>query len=147
VGSVKAPIANLRPIVSEKGRSSRYPLTLIKLEMNGLRSIIPPSSLPEIPPPKVGDEAPPLSKLVSDKPAIVAFLRHIGCPFAEKTFIEFRGFAEKHDDEYQYIAITHGTEADTNDFIQEIGGAGNIDVISDPDREIYGKWVYNLVRW
>ena|SRR5271170_4548369 len=110
--------------------------------MNDLRSLIPPSAPPsEREPLKIGDTAPPLSKLSFDKPAFVAFLRHIGCPFAEKTFQDLRTFADKYGDAYQYIAITHGTQTDTDDWIQEVGGAGRIQVISDPDRQVYGQWV------
>src|SRR5271170_6324564 len=110
--------------------------------MNDLRSLVPPSSpSSERSPLKIGDNAPLLKGLSSDKPAIVAFLRHIGCPFAEKTFLNLRAFADQHDESYQYIAITHGSQTDTNDWVKEIGGAGRITVVSDPDREIYGQWV------
>jgi hypothetical protein len=109
--------------------------------MNDLRSLIPPAAPhSERAPLKIGDTA-PLQSALSDKPAIVAFLRHIGCPFAEKTFRDLRKFAEKHGDTYQYIAITHGTENDTDDWIKKVGGDENMKVISDPDREIYGQWV------
>jgi hypothetical protein len=110
--------------------------------MNDLRSLVPPSSpSSERSPLKIGDNAPLLRGLSSDKPAIVAFLRHIGCPFAEKTFLDLRAFAEQHGESYQYLAVTHGSQTDTNDWIKEVGGAGRITVVSDPDREIYGQWV------
>jgi hypothetical protein len=111
-------------------------------QMNGIRSLIPPSPpSTETAAPEIGDASPLLPGLTAEKPAIVAFLRHIGCPFAEKTFQELRSFAETHGNEYQYIAVTHGTETDTNDYVEEIGGAGGITVISDPDREFHGKLV------
>jgi hypothetical protein len=88
--------------------------------MNDLRSIIPPlispSSQRSL---KIGNTAPDAPTLPSDKPAIVAFLRHLGCPFAEKTFRDLNSFAEKNGDRYQYIAISHGTERDTKDWIKK----------------------------
>jgi hypothetical protein len=115
--------------------------------MNDIRSIIPPSISPSAQKPlKIGDTAPILPlKLESDKPAAVAFIRHIGCPFAEKTFRDLRAFSETNGgDDYQYLVISHGKDEDTRDWIQEIGGAGRIKVISDPDFEIYGEWVFSL---
>ena len=58
-----------------------------------------------------------------------------------KNIRDLRKFAEKHGDSYQYIAITHGTEKDTDDSIKKVGGDENMKVTSDPDREIYGQWV------
>ena len=110
--------------------------------MNDLRSLVPPSPpSSERGPLKIGDNARLLKGLSSDKPAIVAFLRHIGCPFAEKTFLDLRAFADKHGESHQYIAITHGNQTDTDDWVKEVGGPGRITVASDPDREIYGQWV------
>jgi hypothetical protein len=110
--------------------------------MNDLRSLIPPSA-PKVvkSPPEIGGAAPALKELSSTKPAVIAFLRHIGCPFAEKTFRNFRTLAEQCGHKYQYIAISHGTEEDTTNWTQELGGAVRITVVSDPSREIYGEWV------
>lgn len=54
------------------------------------------------------DVVPPLlENLTPDKPFIVAFLRSVGCPSAEKTFRNPLHFSEKHGDACQYVAITH----------------------------------------
>jgi peroxiredoxin len=110
--------------------------------MNDLRSLIPPSiSHSSQKALKPGDTVPDAPKLGSDKPSIVAFLRHIGCPFAEKTFRDLHAFAEIHRDQYQYIAISHGTERDTKDWIEEVGGMGRITVLSDEQFQMYQAWV------
>lgn len=62
-------------------------------------------------------------------------------PLAEKTLREPRKFAEDHGDSYQYFGDPHGTQKDTNDYMEELDGANNIKVISDPDFDIYDRWV------
>jgi hypothetical protein len=110
--------------------------------MNNIRSIIPPAARENRrAPPSVGDEAPELEGLSPQKPTIVAFLRHIGCPFAEKTFRDLRNFASQHGDQYDYIAITHGSRSDTDNYIKELGGAEMIKVVADPEFKLYDKWV------
>jgi hypothetical protein len=111
--------------------------------MNDIRSLFTPTT-PENArdtPLKEGDDAPAIKGVKFEKPTVVAFLRHIGCPFAEKTFLELRKFAEKHGDGYEYIAIINGSETDTENYIREVGGPGKIHVLPDPDREVYGRWV------
>jgi hypothetical protein len=109
--------------------------------MNDIRSLFTPTTSENArdTPLKEGEDAPEINGVKFDKPTVVAFLRHIGCPFAEKTFLELRKFAAKHGDKYQYLAIINGSESNTEDYIREIGGSGNVHVIPDRDREVYGR--------
>ncbi|KAG4030518.1 hypothetical protein MFRU_012g02510 [Monilinia fructicola] len=96
-------------------------------------------------PPEINSKAPSSSKLTfpntNGKPTIITFLRHCGCPFAEKTFLTLRTLATSHPN-IQFIALSHSTQSSTDTWLQSIGGASpsNLQVIVDSDREIYAQW-------
>jgi hypothetical protein len=113
------------------------------------------------PVPKIGDRAPPSSNLflTQPKPTIIVFLRHCGCPcksrpsfhhtgrsqleVAEKTFRLFTKFSNRHP-EIHCIAVSHSSQADTDQWITEVGGEWEVDVIADPDRDLYSAWGLGL---
>ncbi|RMY50286.1 hypothetical protein D0864_14584 [Hortaea werneckii] len=110
----------------------------------------------DIPPvPQIGDKPPSVPKLSfqeNRKPTILAFLRHCGCPFAEKTFLNLRETAREHrgsggggsGDSIDFIAISHSSAAATETWLQSLPQAGseprNLRVVVDEDREIYRAW-------
>ncbi|KAI6911182.1 hypothetical protein KC316_g11047 [Hortaea werneckii] len=117
----------------------------------------------DIPPvPKIGDNPPSVPKLSFQpepnrndggppRPTILAFLRHCGCPFAEKTFLNLRETARNHrgptdrqDAAIDFIAISHSSATATETWLQSLPQAGsepgNLRVIVDEDLEIYRAW-------
>lgn len=74
--------------------------------------------------PSVGAHAPPTSLYVhQDLPVVIGFLRHCGCPFAEKTLLALRRLAERHR-EIRFIAVSHADEEATQSWLQEVGEPG-----------------------
>lgn len=108
-----------------------------------LSSWLSPPPITVHPIPTTGSEAPSAPKLAisvfRDQPTILTFLRHCGCPFAEKTFLSFRDAASAHSN-IKFIAISHSNESSTQKWVEAIGGAGPVEVLVDSARDIYGHW-------
>lgn len=102
-----------------------------------------PSSIPD--PPSIGSKAPstPKIKLQPGQPTILTFLRHCGCPFAEKTFLNLRETAKAHKS-IAFIAISHSDQAATDTWLKSLSQAGsepsNLQVIVDEQLEAYAAW-------
>lgn len=104
------------------------------------RTFLPPAALDVATPPELGEPAPPLPiALESGRPAVVAFLRHTGCPFAELTMHRLRDAAEAWP-EVQWVAISHAQQPATEEWCRAVGGAGPVRVLSDPSRRAYARW-------
>ncbi|KAF7865374.1 hypothetical protein EAF04_006351 [Stromatinia cepivora] len=102
-----------------------------------------PAIVEVAPAPMVGTRAPSTQKLIlpmGDRRAcVLVFLRCCGCAFAEKTFIELRRLANKHQN-LHFIAISHNSKEATDKWVQQVGGAWSVQVVIDEDREIYANW-------
>lgn len=102
-----------------------------------------PSQLPTSSAPSIGANAPTTSKLQllnpDQKPTILTFLRHCGCPFAEKTFLSFRLTASTHPS-IHFAAVSHSNQSATDKWLEAIGGAENVHISVDSDREIFAQW-------
>jgi len=113
-------------------------------------SWLTPSPVPLSPLPTRGSHAPSSSQLVlpcgDHKPAIVVFLRHCGCPFAEKTLLRMRSSAARHS-EIHFIAISHSSSLHTEKWLAEVGGAGEVGIIVDEDRTLYASFGLGIVGW
>jgi hypothetical protein len=93
-----------------------------------------------MPAPGPGERAPHLPlPLEAGRPAIVAFLRHAGCPFAERTLQLLREAASEAPAP-QWIAVTHAPAEATERWCRAVGGAGGVCVVSDPSRHAYAAW-------
>jgi AhpC/TSA family len=104
------------------------------------RTFLPPRALPLVTAPKPGDRAPSLPiALEGGRPAIVAFIRHTGCPFAELTMRMLREAAVR-SPEAQWIAISHAPQDATDRWCRAVGGADGVRVASDPSRRAYADW-------
>jgi hypothetical protein len=95
-------------------------------------------------PPSVGAKAPSTPKIpLSSTPLVIAFLRHCGCPFAEKTFLNLREAARAHRD-ISFIAVSHSSSAATETWLTSLPQAGsepdNLQVVVDEAREAYTAW-------
>ncbi|KAI9814180.1 MAG: hypothetical protein M1827_003346 [Pycnora praestabilis] len=106
-----------------------------------------PRALDTAPAPTIGARAPSTDKLTmpnaDGKPTIIAFLRHCGCPFAEKTFLNLRSTAEAHP-HTQFVAVSHSDSDATNKWLAGVGEASPVQIIIDPDRELYARWGLGL---
>ncbi|KAK3655243.1 hypothetical protein LTR56_003665 [Elasticomyces elasticus] len=96
--------------------------------------------------PTVGSQAPNTPNLdLSDppRPTILVFLRHCGCPWAEKTFLNFRDTA-KANKYIDFIAVSHSSEESTQTWLASLPQAGsepdNLRVIVDEKVEIYAAY-------
>lgn len=103
-------------------------------------------------PPKIGTEAPRPAKLAIEpsKQTIIAFLRHCGCPFAEKTFLNMREAARTHSD-IDFIAVSHSEEEHTQKWLKSLpqygSDPGNLRVVTDSEREAYGAYGLGTSGW
>lgn len=104
------------------------------------RTFLPARFLEVATAPKPGGRAPELpARLEPRRPAIVAFLRHTGCPFAEATMRMLRDAAAERPD-IQWLAISHAPAEATDRWAEAVGGAGTVDLVSDPSRRCYAAW-------
>jgi hypothetical protein len=62
---------------------------------------------------------------------------------AEKTFKKFTKFSSRHP-EIRCVAVSHSSQAVTDDWIVEVGGEWEVDVLVDEGRELYGAWGLGL---
>jgi hypothetical protein len=104
------------------------------------RTFLRPSALEIQRPPAPGEPARELPIAIEPgRPAIVAFLRHAGCPFAERTMQMLRDGAARAP-EIQWVAISHAPARETERWCEAIGGAGAVRVASDASRRTYADW-------
>lgn len=73
----------------------------------------------------VGQTAPQSSALAaSERLRVVAFIRHVGCPFAENTVKQLRLWAEQHPHVAVFI-VSHGSASQSTEWINTLGGFGS----------------------
>lgn len=91
--------------------------------------------------PKVGDKAPahPNLTLPADKPTIIVFLRHCGCPFAEKLFKTLTTGSSIHK-EIHFIAVSHSNAEATERWVIQVGGNWEVEMVIDTERDLYAQW-------
>jgi hypothetical protein len=94
-------------------------------------------------PPELGAKVPELPALRAGRPALVAFLRHVGCPFAEATVRQMAALAAEHPT-IDFIAVTHSSEAPSRSWCDAFGGAPGVQIVPDPDRARYAAWGVGL---
>ena len=106
-----------------------------------LRTFLPPLPIPTAAPPEPGEPARELPDpgLEPGRPAVVAFLRHTGCPFAESTARMLREAAEAQPD-LDCVAVSHAPTTATARWCDAIGGAGAVRVLVDDERLHYATW-------
>jgi hypothetical protein len=106
-----------------------------------LRTFLPPAAHPTAEPPEPGEPARRLPTPGSDgaRPAVIAFLRHTGCPFAEATMRGLREAAEAQPG-IEWIAVSHAPAQATQHWCDAVGGCGSVRVLLDPERVFYAAW-------
>ncbi|KAJ9655858.1 hypothetical protein H2198_005395 [Neophaeococcomyces mojaviensis] len=73
------------------------------------------------------------------KSTIIVFLRHCGCPFAEKTLLTLRETAAQNPD-IHLIAVSHSDKSSTEKWLQSVGGSGKIEVLVDDQRHSFAEY-------
>ena len=105
-----------------------------------LRTFLPPAPTPTAAPPEVGAQAPELPDgAPRERPVVIAFLRHTGCPFAEWTARAIRDAAEREPD-VAWVAVSHAPPEATETWAEAVGGVGDATLLSDPERAHYAAW-------
>jgi hypothetical protein len=110
-----------------------------------LRTFVRPAPQALSPIPHVGGSAPDSAafRLAPPQPYIVAFLRHVGCPFAEATMRHLGSVSLAHH-EVAFIAVSHAHEPATTAWCGIVGGAGRVQLVTDTDRSLYAAWGLGL---
>lgn len=128
----------------------------------------PPPSVAIARVPGIGDKAPvdKSKKIVfgDKKRVLLVFLRCVGCActlnplpcvatnpilihilplVAQKTFINLRTLANRYSD-ITCIAVSHSSEQATKKWVDLLGGAWDVQVVIDEEREIYATWGLGL---
>ncbi|KAH6643980.1 hypothetical protein C7974DRAFT_371152 [Boeremia exigua] len=106
-----------------------------------------PSYVKTAEPPAVGQKAPSTPKLTvpkDGKPTIIAFLRHCGCPFAEKTFLNMRDAAATNPN-IHFIAVSHSDQESTDHWLAALPDTSkntqpNLQIVIDAEREAYAAY-------
>lgn len=93
-------------------------------------------------PPEIGAKVPALPARQPGRAAVVAFLRHVGCPFAEATVRQMAALAANHP-MIDFIAVTHSDERPSRSWCDTFGAAG-VQMVPDPDRAHYAAWGVGL---
>jgi hypothetical protein len=106
-----------------------------------LRTFLPPLPIPTSAPPEPGEPARELPEpgLEPGRPAVVAFLRHTGCPFAEATARALREAAAA-EPGVAFVAISHAPAAPTARWCDAIGGMSDVRLLVDDERVHYATW-------
>ena len=105
-----------------------------------LATFRPPAKVETREAPDVGDPARPLPVPVGHgRPAVVMFLRHTGCPYAEATVIAVRKAAVLRPD-VDFVAVSHTSEQSTSTWCTAVGGAEGVRVLTDESRTSYAAW-------
>ena len=104
------------------------------------RTFLPPHRVQTSPLPALGSPAPQVEPLGDvHGPAVVSFLRHVGCPFAEATMRSMSAEAELHPDT-SWIAINHARLEATDRWCAAVGASRYVRVVIDEDRRTYAAW-------
>ncbi|PNS21105.1 hypothetical protein CAC42_3443 [Sphaceloma murrayae] len=120
-----------------------------------LTSVLPKLTGPKVNPlPELGSAAPSLGNKATlpGGPTLVAFVRHCGCPFAEKE-VRMLGDEAERNSALHVVIVQHSSEADTKDWFDRIKGpdyfpdAKQVTLVSDVDRELYAAWGVGQLGW
>lgn len=110
-----------------------------------LRTFLRPAPVSVQPAPVVGSNAPDTVEipLERERPQVIAFLRHVGCPFAEVTLQQLRQYSLSHPS-IDFVAVSHASEQPTTSWCQACGGTGRVRFVYDEGRTLYAAWGLGL---
>jgi len=104
-----------------------------------LRTFLPLPAAATAEPPAPGDHAPALPTESGERPIVVSFLRHPGCPFAERTLRSLREAAAA-SPEVSWVAVSHASSQTTDEWTRAVGGSDGVRLVVDEERRLYGAW-------
>ncbi|KAF8216833.1 hypothetical protein K438DRAFT_1901435 [Mycena galopus ATCC 62051] len=108
-----------------------------------LNSFWVPKAKTTQPLPEVGSKAPSSDRLQlpnpDGRPTVITFLRHCGCPFAEKTFKALCATAA-HSPDIRFIAISHSDQSATDRWLAAVGASDGVEILVDADRNVFAQW-------
>lgn len=111
-----------------------------------LGTFLKPTALTLSPSPDIGQAPPSLIghrlRIISP-PYIIIFLRHVGCPFAEATFINARSLSRTTPDA-KFVVVSHAGPVETDRWYNMLGGPGELTLVCDPARRMYATWGLGL---
>lgn len=110
-----------------------------------LRTFVKPDRPRPAPLPALGMPAPELPGAPPSfgRPRVVAFLRHVGCPFAEITMKTLDAASRRHP-VVQFLAVSQGTPAATRRWCAQLQMGYGVTVVDDPTGAIYAAWGLGL---
>lgn len=110
-----------------------------------LRTFLRPAPVAVRPVPGVGELAPDNALLPRSQgqPRLIAFLRHVGCPFAEATLQQLRAASEANPT-IEFVAVSHASDEPTNAWCSACGGVGRVRFVYDEGRTLYAAWGLGL---
>ncbi|KAJ7931793.1 hypothetical protein B0H13DRAFT_2247450 [Mycena leptocephala] len=73
------------------------------------------------------------------RPTVVTFLRHCGCPFAEKTFKALRATAA-HTPCIRFVVVLHSDRVSTDHWLDAVGGSEGVEILVDVNRNVFAQW-------
>ncbi|WRT63836.1 uncharacterized protein IL334_000761 [Kwoniella shivajii] len=126
--------------------------TYLASYLPAIQSIIPQSSPTSAPLPEIGSKAPSLPDVQIDGPTLVAFVRHCGCPFAEKEIHLLSDQLKAHP-QLKIIIVQHAEKDQVDQWFNEIGGprlfldTSRYTLIPDPSRQLYANWGIGQLGW
>jgi hypothetical protein len=92
---------------------------------------------------ELGAHVPELPGLRPGRPAVVGFLRHVGCPFAEATVRQMAALAAERPG-VDFLAVTQSDDRPSRRWCDAFGGAAGVQLVADPDRARYAAWGVGL---
>ncbi|KAJ6581909.1 hypothetical protein B0H19DRAFT_1207601 [Mycena capillaripes] len=112
-------------------------------ELNSFRL---PEAKATQPVPEIGSKAPWSDRLQPSpdgRPTVITFLRHCGCPFAEKTFKALRATAA-HTPKVRFVAVSHSDQGATDRWLDAVGSSEGVEILVDADRTVFAQWGLGL---
>ncbi|GAA95442.1 uncharacterized protein L969DRAFT_299364 [Mixia osmundae IAM 14324] len=104
--------------------------------------------------PTAGNAAPQTDDLrsTSSNSRIIAFQRHLGCPFCEKTVRQMIRAAPKKE-KVEFIIVSHATQQESDEWLTDLlhrmphERPSNVRIVADPERRLYAKWGVGQLGW
>lgn len=104
-----------------------------------LHSLLRPSAPEPAPRLRVGERPPALRLEPPTGPAVIVFLRHVGCPFAELTVQQLQRVTAEHP-ELAWWLVSMGSEQTTSAWLETVGRPVGIEVVHDSSLATHARW-------
>ncbi|KAE8268503.1 hypothetical protein A4X09_0g3832 [Tilletia walkeri] len=104
-----------------------------------------PRSVPKVTSatPSEGSQAPALDGVQFNKQTLVAFVRHCGCPFAQKEVVLLGKAYKNSGGKLQIVIVQHAPQDSIDEWWKAIDGEKHlpqVKIIADPEHKVYASW-------